>query len=342
MTSRERFLKACRCEAVDRPPVWLMRQAGRYLPEYRELRAKYDFMTMCTRPDLAVEVSLQPWRRFSMDAVIVFSDILLPAAAMGPKLRVEEGEGPRFEYAIRTERDLNRLVVPHIRRQLAPTLESLAELRCKLQEETALIGFIGSPWTVAAYLVEGGSGDFATILKMKEENPKLLEALIIKLTEVLSAYAVEQVRAGADAIQVFDTWGALLTPADYRRLVVPRIREIIQAVHGVGGTSILFVRQSERLLDDMVESGAHVVSIGSTTDLGATLKRAQGNFAVQGNLDPETLTRPAQIVRDATRAMLESTRGGRGYIANLGHGVLPKTPIESVKAFVETVQLYES
>ncbi len=340
MTSRERFLKACRCEPVDHPPVWLMRQAGRYLPEYRELRSKFNFLTMCGRPDLAVEISLQPWRRFHMDAVIVFSDILLPAAAMGPKLRIEEGEGPRFEYAVRHQRDVDRLTIPHVRRVLAPTLEAIQELRWKLGDDTALLGFVGSPWTLAAYLVEGGGGDFSTLLSMREQEPKLMVTLLDKLTEVIVAYAREQARAGADAVQIFDTWGGLLAPQAYREFVVPRLKTIADAIREGGAVPILFIRQSESLFDEMLESGVRVVSIGPGSNLVTALARTKGRIAVQGNLDSEILTRPAHVVREATKRMLEETHHANGYIANLGHGVLQTTPVESVAAFVETVKGY--
>lgn len=323
---------------VDRPPVWLMRQAGRYLSEYRQLREKYDFLTSCTTPEVAIEISLQPWRRFKMDAVIVFSDILLPAAAMGSKLSFEKGVGPKFDCAVRTQRDIDRLQIPDPEEMLAPTLQALSLLRRELGDKAALIGFIGAPWTIAAYLVQGGSGDFQVFLQMAEKEPILLQSLLKKLTDLLFPYAEAQVRAGADAIQIFDTWGGLLNPADYAEMSLPSVIKICKGIASSGAHSILFVRDSDQLIETMLESRADVVSVGPTLPLRRTHEKIQKRAALQGNLDPEVLLSPSDIVRKKTAAMLASVAGCRGYIANLGHGVLPETSPDAVAAFVETVQ----
>lgn len=337
MNRRERFLRAANCESTDRPPVWLMRQAGRYLPEYREIREKYSFLEMCRRPELAFEVSMQPWRRFKMDAVIVFSDILIPATAMGLKLEFEEGAGPRFDRKIQTSSDVNSLSRPHIRRTLGTILETLGNLRHELGDESALLGFVGAPWTFACYLTEGGSGDFNAAVGMAKKNDPALLDLINFCADVIAEYAVEQVRAGADAVQVFDTWGGLLEPGIYSAVASGGVKKICSAIKSAGGVPILFVRDSEKLLGELGDSGAKVISIGSTTRLSDAWKILGSDIATQGNLDPELLLgSPADVIR-ATEMLMEEIGPRAGHIVNLGHGVLPKTRPESVKAFVDTV-----
>ena len=338
MNSRERFLNACRRSPVDRPPVWLMRQAGRYLPEYRELREKYDFLTMCRQAELIYEISLQPWHRFAMDAVIVFSDILLPLQAMGPKLKFEENRGPIFEYAVRTKEAVDQLLIPEVRLSFRFLLEAIENLRYEIKEDAALLGFIGAPWTLAVYLIEGGSGDFQTALQLLRDEPSVVEKLMDKIATVTAALAVEQVRAGADAIQIFDTWGGLLTPAQYRRHVLPHLQNVVREIQKVKVPVILFIKKSAALLDEMLSSGADVVSVGSDIHLPDVLGQIGDRAAFQGNLDPEILLRSPSMVERETRRLLDSIGNRSGYIANLGHGVLPQTPVESVKAFVETVK----
>ncbi|MBI4211419.1 MAG: uroporphyrinogen decarboxylase [Deltaproteobacteria bacterium] len=343
MNPRERFLKACRGAAdIDRPPVWLMRQAGRYLPEYREIREKYDFLAMCQRSDLAVEVSLQPWRRFRMDAVIVFSDILLIPAAMGVRLSFEKNHGPVFDRPCRSRAELERYEIPNIRRSLAPTLDALETLRSELRDDAALLGFAGAPWTVAAYLVEGGSGDFSAIRKLLHEDPTFVEELLGLVTHATKLYVIEQIRSGADAIQLFDSWGGMLSPEEFRRFSLPSIKTLVAAIREAGASPIVFVRDSEKLFDAMLESGADVLSVGPTVDLGEAIAKAKGKVALQGNLDPETLFRTPHVVSEETKKMLAKVGGTPGYIANLGHGVLPQTRPESVGAFVETVKNFNT
>lgn len=338
MNSRERFIAACRREQVDRHPVWLMRQAGRYLPEYREIREKYDLLTMFKKPDLIFEVSLQPWRRFEMDAVIVFSDILLPLQAMGVKLEFEEGSGPRLGTKILSDRDVKDLSIPNVRLSFSYLLDALQNISHELKDEIALLGFIGAPWTLACYLIEGGSGDFTSATKLLRESPGTVASLMEKLTTVVTPLAIEQIRSGAAAVQIFDTWGGLLDVESYRRYAVPHLKKVVEAVHRAGAPAILFVRRSLALIEPMIETGADVVSVGPDIDLREALKIAGPRCAIQGNLDPEVLLRSPSMVEMETRTMLEAAGKNMGYIANLGHGVMPGTPPESVGAFVGTVK----
>lgn len=341
MNSRERFIAACRRETVDRHPVWLMRQAGRYLPEYREIREKYDFLTMCKRSDLIFELSLQPWRRFGTDAVIVFSDILLPLQAMGMKLRFEEGSGPRFETKILSDSDVKGLSIPNVRLYFSYLLEAMQELDHELKEETALLGFIGAPWTLACYLIEGGSGDFSSAIKLLRESPGTVASLMEKLTTVITSLALEQIRSGADAIQIFDTWGGILSADDHRRYALPHLKKIADAVHRAGAPVIMFTRKCSHLIEAMVETGADVISIGPEMDLSEAMRIAGTRASIQGNLDPEVLLRSPSMVEMETQRLLETVGNRSGYIANLGHGVMPDTSPESVKAFVETVKRWK-
>jgi len=338
MNPRERFLSACRRQPVDRHPVWLMRQAGRYLPEYQELREKYDFLTICKRPDLILEASLQPWRRFGMDAVIIFSDILLPLHAMGARLTFEDGVGPRFESTVRTEKEIEKLEIPRARISFSYILEAIQNVRHEIKDNAALLGFVGAPWTLAAYLIEGGSGDFKAALNIMRESPGILSKLMDKITTAVTHLAVEQVRAGCDAIQIFDTWGGLLGPAQYRELALPHLKKISDEIRKAAAPAIIFIKKSSSLLEEMVDSGADVISIGTDLDLKDAISRVKDRRAVQGNLNPEILLRSASTVERETQKLLDVAGNRPGYIANLGHGVLPNTPVESVGAFVETVK----
>ena len=345
MNSRERFLAAAACQPVDRMPVWLMRQAGRYLPEYRELREKYSFVEMSERPELAIEISLQPLCRFDMDAVIFFSDILTPLKAFGITLSFEEGSGPKLDRKISTEQEVDALstpAAPAIRRQIPFALTILEELRMQLREEKALLGFVGAPWTIACYMIEGGSGGFTEAVRMAEgalnHDRGTLEKLLDRITDLISLYAVEQVRAGADAVQIFDTWAGLLEPKCYAELALPRIKKICAAIESAGGIPIYFIKESEKHLGTMKDSGAKVVSLGSGTDLTKAWEFLGRNVATQGNLDPEILLGSAASVVSATQRLLDVAGKRPGHIMNLGHGILKGTKPECVQAFVETVK----
>lgn len=340
MNSRERFGKACRCEPVDRPPVWLMRQAGRYLPEYQEMREKYSFLDICRKPDLSFEISMQPWRRFGMDAVILFSDILIPTEAMGMRLEFREDKGPTFKEKIISSSDLNRLSKPHVRRSLSSPLETIESLRQELGDSAALIGFTGAPWTLACYMTEGGSGDFSEAINFIKSQNDFFFSLMSFISDTIAEYAIEQVHAGADAVQIFDTWAGLLEPQLYEDACLPFIKKIVRAIKNSGGVPIFFIRDSENALKVMRDSGAEVISVGSRTRLEEAWMVLGKNIATQGNLDPEILLGPPANVVHSTFELLERVKNRDGHIINLGHGILPGSNIRSVKALVDTVISY--
>jgi len=338
MNSRKRFLAACNLIKPDRPPVWIMRQAGRYLPEYRELRQQHSFLEICKSSDLITAASLQPWKRFGVDAVIVFSDILLPISFMGPKLQFDTDLGPKFEYPIRTKGEIDGLDVPKSSRAMPFLFESIQNIQQLLNGEAALIGFIGSPWTLACYLIEGGSGAFNNALEMLKQTPSLLSNLLDKITDAVIDHALEQIRTGCDIIQIFDTWGGLLSSDQYQKFSLPFIKKIIKEIHHQKIPSILFVKQSSLLINDMINSNAKVISIGSNTLLKDAIKKVGARMGVQGNLDPEILLKSKYVVEKETKNMLKEANGFAGYIANLGHGILPQTPLENVFTFIKTIQ----
>ncbi|PJA19848.1 MAG: uroporphyrinogen decarboxylase [Deltaproteobacteria bacterium CG_4_10_14_0_2_um_filter_43_8] len=339
MKARERFLAACQCQPADRPPVWLMRQAGRYLPEYRAIREQHDFMQMCNTPELVVEVSLQPWRRFGMDAVIVFADILLIAAAMGPQLSFAKGHGPVFDRAIRGEQDVDSLARPEVEDALAPTLKSLSILRRELGDEAALLGFCGAPWTVAAYLVEGKGGSFSSLLEMKTKAPDLLKKLLAKITSASVDYVRAQAQRGVDAIQIFDTWGGLLTPSEYEEFSLPGMKSLVAAVQSSGAKPIVFIKDTQNFLPQLVQMGSSVVALGPDLPL-AQAKEAFPGVALQGNLSPDILLQGPEATAQATQAMLNEMQDRFGYIVNLGHGVTPQVEPSAVEAMVDTVKRF--
>jgi uroporphyrinogen decarboxylase len=315
-----------------------MRQAGRYLPEYRELREKYEFLSICRDKSLIIEASLQPWQRFKMDAVIVFSDILLSASAMGPKIEFRENTGPKLEYPVQTKKDLDRLRIPNVRLSFPFLLDAMQDLKQKLNDDAALIGFAGAPWTIAAYMIEGESSDFKKAKQLMKESPEFVCELMNKITPVLSQLAVEQVRSGADVVQIFDTWGGLLSPQEYRQYELPLIQRITSEVLKLGAPVILYVKDSANLLNEMIDSGASVLGIGSGTDIKDAIAKIGAKAAIQGNLNAEILLCSPSIVSEETQRLLDEVSGKPGFILNLGHGVLPDTPLESVRAFVETAK----
>ena len=335
MKSRERFLNACRCETVDRPPVWLMRQAGRYLPEYQAIRAKHNFITMATTPDLITEISLQPWRRFQMDAVIVFSDILIPPRAMGLDLQFVEGEGPQFTNPIRRPEDIKALQSLDPQTQVPFLLDSLRSLRTTLKDEAALLGFAGSPWTTLSYMIDGEIRDWI------DKNPDSLRQLLDTMTTAIGRYVEAQIDAGVDAIQFFDTWGGVLSPDLYAEWSAPYLKKLVAKVRAKKTPAILFVKNSAPLLQRMVGTGADVISISEETSLKTARQIVGPQRAIQGNIDPNLLLSqtPAQV-SDTCRGVLDQIAHQPGHIINLGHGVLPKTPVDNVASLVNTVRAY--
>ena len=331
------YLRACRGESVPRPPVWLMRQAGRYLPEYREVRRKVDFLTLCTTPDLAAEVTIQPVDRLGVDAAILFSDLLVPAPAMG--LKLEFTPGPVIDPPVRSKAMIEALHAADPEAEIPYVYETIRILRRALEGRVPLIGFGGAPFTLAAYLVEGeGSRSFEHWKRMLFAEPALAHALLDFLAEAQSRYLVAQARAGAQAIQVFDTWAGLLPAADFREFALDPARRVIEAVRATGVPVVYFALDAAHAWSTIRECGADVVGVdwrSALTDADAALGHG---FALQGNLDPCVLLAEPETVRRRTRAMLESARGLPGYVANLGHGILPGTPVESALAFVDTVK----
>lgn len=337
-----RFLAACHGLPVDRPPVWLMRQAGRYLPEYQAVRARAgDFLTLCHTADMAVEVTLQPIRRFGFDAAILFSDILVPAEAMGAKVVFAAGEGPHIEDPIRTTRDLERLRVPEPEEACPYVFDAVRGLRRELGE-TPLVGFAAAPWTLMAYLVEGhASKDFAVAKGMLIGDPTLTRALLQKIADYTTKHLVAQVRAGAQALQLFDTWAELLAPVDYLTWAHPFANDVLTRVHAEVGPDvplIYFSKGGAGHLASLNDIRSNVVSVDWRLDL-TVARAALGDRPLQGNLDPIVLLSGPEVTRARTKAVLDAL-GGRRHVFNLGHGILPTTPIASVEALVDTVRTW--
>ena len=338
MTSRERFLAACACEKLDRPPLWVMRQAGRYLPEYRELKAKSSFLEMVRTPDVAMEVTLQPLRRFALDAAILFSDILVIPEALGQGYRFREQGGIGMEYRLETRAQIDALApIDAVPGRLRYVADTLALLKNELAGNKALLGFGGSPWTLATYMVEGGSSDeFERIKQLFYTERATFEALLEKLTAALVAYFNMQIAAGADAIQIFDSWGGIIAGQDYEAASLKWIRQIVAQLPREFPI-ILYAKGTAPHLTDQAFTGVRVVSVDWTNDLAVVRRTLPANVAVQGNLDPVLLNTTSDIVtREATR-LLEAMRGSAGHIFNLGHGIMPHAKIECMQALVDTV-----
>jgi uroporphyrinogen decarboxylase len=338
MTSRERFLAASAGAPLDRPPVWIMRQAGRYLPEYRELKAKHGFLGLVRTPELAAEVTLQPLRRFALDAAILFSDILVIPEALGQGYRFRDEGGIAMDFALDgPERVAALAPATAIPERLDYVARALALLKAELGGRQALLGFGGSPWTLATYMVEGGSSEeFARAKALFYTDRALFDALLGRLTEALIAYFRMQIRAGADAIQIFDSWGGALAGADYEAASLQWIRRIIAALPP-DFPVILFGKGTGPHLTDQAFTGAKVLSVDWTNELAVVRRNLPATVAVQGNLDPVLLNLTPEIVRRETGRLLESMRGHAGHIFNLGHGILPQAKIECVEALVSTV-----
>jgi len=346
MTSRERFLAACACRPLDRPPVWIMRQAGRYLPEYRALKERHSFVELVRTPALAAEVTLQPLRRFALDAAILFSDILVVPEALGQGYQFKGEGGIAMAFRLETRAQLAQLSVDGVPERLAYVAEALRLLRRELGDATALLGFGGSPWTLACYMVEGGgSREFARVQQLFHADRAFFDALLEKLTTALIDYFRMQIAAGADAIQIFDSWGGLVTGPDYEPASLQWIRRIIAALPP-GFPVILYAHGTAPHLAAQAASGARVLSVDSTVDLAAVhdglaqdpeLKRRNIRVALQGNLDPALPSTTPETVRRETLRLLESMRGRPGHIVNLGHGIHPDARPDCVAALVDTV-----
>jgi len=338
LTPEERLLRTCRGEPVDRPPVWLMRQAGRYLPEYRRVREGVTFLEMCRDVERAVTVSLQPIDLVGSEAVILFQDIFTPIPGMG--IDVDFAPGPVIADPVRTESQIRGLRVPDARESVPFVFEILRELRRRTAERRVpVIGFAGAPFTLAAYLVEGhGSRDFATLKRMLHREPALLRSLLERLTEMTVGYLNAQIEAGAQAVQLFDTWAGLLSRAEYREWVLPVHREIAARVNRTAAPFILYVNDGAHVVDEMVEAGPDVVSLDWRVEIGEVARRHGDRVSIQGNLEPCALTAEPSRIAAMVSEMVAAAAPARGHIANLGHGCLPSTPVEGVRAFTEAVR----
>ena len=338
----DRFLRACFREPVDRTPVWLMRQAGRYLPEYRATRAKAgSFMALATNPALATEVTLQPIDRYGLDASILFSDILTVPDAMGLGLTFVEGEGPRFAHPVRDEAAVARLAVPDPDK-LRYVFEAVASIRRALAGRVPLIGFAGSPWTLACYMVEGGgSGDFRHVKTMLYARPDLLHRILAVNAEAVAGYLNEQVRAGAQALMVFDSWGGALADGAFQCFSLAYTRSVVERLtrqaDGRRVPVIVFTKGGGPWLQAIADCGADVVGVDWTVDLAAARGRVGDRVALQGNLDPMVLFAPPEAIRNEVAQILERYGPGPGHVFNLGHGISQFTPPEHVTALVEAV-----
>jgi uroporphyrinogen decarboxylase len=334
-----RLVRACLREPLDRPPVWLMRQAGRYLSEYMQIREKVPFLALCKNPELAAEVSIQPFRRFGMDGVIMFSDILIPVEAMGMTLEFTE-KGPVLPEPIRSVEDINRLSIPDPIEKTGFVMEILKRLRQELSShpDVGLIGFAGAPWTLASYMLEGGvSRNYTQIKKMMYDEPQELHRLLGMLADTVTQYLNAQIEAGAQVVQLFDSWGGIVSRQLYGEFIHPYHVRIIEGLNREKAPVILYVNGSRGLLDKMAETGADVVGVDWLTSLSDARKQTGNHVALQGNLDPNALYTKPEVLRSLVETML-AEGGSQGYICNLGHGILPTTPIENVQVMVDAVK----
>jgi len=337
MTSRQRFLAAANCQPVDRPPIWLMRQAGRYLPEYRELKSAHDFVTMVRTPELATEVTLQPLRRFPLDAAIIFSDILVIPEALGQGYHFRDLGGIGMDYLLDTPEKIAALDGSKIAEKLAYVADALSLTRSKLGEDTALLGFCGSPWTLACYMVEGGSSkDFVAMKKLAWDQPEQFEALMQKLTNAIIEYLHMQIDAGADALQIFDSWGSICPAIHYEAWSLRWIHQIIRGLKGRVPV-ILYAKGMGHKAADLLRTGASVLSMDWTIDLRRMRQTLGHSVAMQGNMDPVALTTTPEITRREAQRILDDVAREPGFIFNLGHGMLPSAKIECVEALMEVI-----
>jgi uroporphyrinogen decarboxylase len=337
-----RFVKACKSLPVDRTPVWFMRQAGRYMPEYRAVRKQYSLIEICKKPEVAAEVTITAAEFLGVDAAIIFADLLLPFEVMGLPFHFQAGEGPVIEKPVRDAQDIARL-----RTDRAADLGYVSEgirVVCKhFGTSLPVIGFCGAPFTLASYMIEGGSSrNYIHTKKMMYSSPAAWDELMRKLVEVASEYAAEQVRAGADAIQIFDSWVGCLSVEDYRRYVLPRTTELVKALQRTGAPIIYFGTDSSTLLASMAETGAEVIGLDWRIPLDEGWRRVGHGRAVQGNLDPVLLFAEWKEIKSRAEDILNRVGGQPGHIFNLGHGILPETPVENVKALAQFVQEFSA
>ncbi|CAI8317647.1 MAG: Uroporphyrinogen decarboxylase [SAR92 bacterium MED-G29] len=344
----DRFLKALKRQPVDRTPVWMMRQAGRYLPEYRATRGQAgDFMSLCKNTELACEVTLQPLERYELDAAILFSDILTIPDAMGLGLYFEEGEGPKFRKPVRTEADIEQLQVINTASDLPYVTDAVTMIRRELQGRVPLIGFSGSPWTLATYMIEGQSSrDFARAKTMLYTQPELMHQLLEKLSLSVIDYLNAQIKAGAQVVQIFDTWGGALSHAAYQEFSLAYMTKIVAGLikHADGRDvpAILFTKGGGHWLEAMADSGCDALGLDWTVDIGMAKARVGDRVALQGNMDPAVLRAAPETIEREVKSILTSFGSGAGHIFNLGHGITPDIDPEHAKVFIEAVNNFSA
>jgi len=336
--SDSRFVKACKALPVDRTPVWFMRQAGRYMPEYRAVRKQYSLIEICKKPEVAAEVTITAAEMLGVDAAIIFADLLLPLEVMGLPFHFSAGEGPVVEKPLREAADVTRLRVDRAA-DLGYVSEAVRLVAKHFGEKLPVIGFCGAPFTLASYMIEGGgSRNYVHTKKMMYNSPAAWDELMQKLVQVVSAYAADQVRAGADVIQIFDSWVGCLSVDDYRRHVLPRTTELVKAIRKTGVPVIYFGTETTALLPSMKQTGAEVIGLDWRVPLDEGWRSLGKKGAVQGNLDPVLLFADWKDVKAGADDVLRRAGGRPGHIFNLGHGILPETPVENVKALARFVQ----
>jgi uroporphyrinogen decarboxylase len=336
----DRFLKALRRQPTDRTPIWMMRQAGRYLPEYRAIREKAgSFMNLCTNPELACEVTLQPLERFEFDAAILFSDILTIPDAMGLGLHFVEGEGPKFQHPLRNQADVEKLAIPDIGSELGYVTDAVSLIRQELKDRVPLIGFSGSPWTLATYMVEGQSTrEFRLIKGMLYEDPKSLHLLLDKLAQSVTLYLQAQIDAGAQAVQIFDTWGGVLSDAAYREFSLSYMAKIVDSLsHNTDIPIILFTKNGSPWLEEIADTGCHALGLDWSIGIDAARERVGDRVALQGNMDPAILRSTPEAIEGEVQRILDAYGSGPGHIFNLGHGITPDVLPDNVATFVRAV-----
>lgn len=340
------FIKALLRQPVDYTPVWMMRQAGRYLPEYRQVREQAgSFLNLCTNPELACEVTLQPLRRFDFDAAILFSDILTIPDAMGLGLYFTEGEGPKFKHPLRTAEDIAKLAIPDPEQKLRYVMDAVRLIRKNLAGQVPLIGFSGSPWTLATYMVEGGSSkSFQRVKGLMFEQPKLMHIMLDKLAQSVAGYLNAQIAAGAQAIMLFDTWGGVLSTEDYTEFSLyyaKQVRSLLNTqVDGQQIPTILFSKGGGQWLEAMADTGYDALGLDWQTDIANARARVGDHVALQGNLDPVALYAQPEVITEKVKTILQQYGQGSGHVFNLGHGILPDINPDHVKAMVDAVHQY--
>ncbi len=333
-----RFLRACRRQEVDCTPVWLMRQAGRYMQEYRDLRSRYGMLEICKNPELATQVTMQPINRFDLDAAIIFADILLPLEGMGVDFSFAPDHGPRIHQPIADRQDIDRIRICDPQEDLGYVLEAIRLVRSELPEKIALIGFAGAPFTLASYMIEGGhSRNYISTKRLMYSEPQAWNALMSKVADSTASYLLAQVQAGAQTLQLFDSWVGALSPEDYRQYVMPYIQEIFSQLKPCGVPLIYFGTGTATLLPSMIETGASVLGVDWRVPIRDAFQLVGEELALQGNLDPVALFAPLDVIEPKIDSILQQAQGRRGHIFNLGHGILPGTPVDHVQAVIDWV-----